>query len=67
MTAIYSVPLWLHGLWDEVRERRAAAASPAASGRWRWVAAEAVLCGALLAIILVFRSRTSLDFIYFQF
>ena len=26
-----------------------------------------ILCGLLFAAILVFRSRTSLDFIYFQF
>jgi alginate O-acetyltransferase complex protein AlgI len=31
------------------------------------VASQACLCGLLFAVILVFRSRTSLDFIYFQF
>jgi hypothetical protein len=31
------------------------------------VAIEAAVCGLLVAMILVFRSRTSLDFIYFQF
>jgi D-alanyl-lipoteichoic acid acyltransferase DltB (MBOAT superfamily) len=66
--ALYSLPLWIHAAWELRAERRAAmAAVPAAPASPRRMAFEAVACGVLFAIILVFRSRTSLDFIYFQF
>jgi hypothetical protein len=67
LTAAYSLPLWVHAAvtsWQRgSREERPP---------WSWrslpqVGWDALLCGGLLAILLVFRSRTSLDFIYFQF
>ncbi|MEO7192224.1 MAG: MBOAT family protein [Vicinamibacterales bacterium] len=64
--AAYSLPLWVHGAWEELRTAPARTVK-APPQRWGWVAAQAVLCGVLLATLLVFRSRTSLDFIYFQF
>ena len=58
----YSIPLWIQSLWVE-RHR-----GEDARGRgWGIAALRAVACGAAFAAILVLRSRTSLDFIYFQF
>ena len=68
MAFVYSLPLWLESLWAEgirpLLVRRGA--SPAFSGAGVF-AGRAVLVGLAFAIILVFRSRQSLDFIYFQF
>jgi len=65
----YSVPLWIQSLWVEVHRdasgvRRPAPILPAG---WPRVAVQGVGCGAAFAAILILRSRTSLDFIYFQF
>jgi len=58
----YSIPLWIQSVWVE-RHR-----GEDARGRgWGIAALRAVACGAAFAAILVLRSRTSLDFIYFQF
>jgi alginate O-acetyltransferase complex protein AlgI len=66
--ALYSLPLLIHAAWELTAREQAGAAVPAASlTSPRRMALEAVLCGVLFAMILVFRSRTSLDFIYFQF
>jgi alginate O-acetyltransferase complex protein AlgI len=74
LSFLYSLPLWLQGVWAErgwvdlvpslsVAPPQHASTRPAPS----LVAAQACLCGLLFALILVFVSRTSLDFIYFQF
>jgi hypothetical protein len=60
----YSLPLWLHDIWREWRPRRIAAGGWQRAGQIAW---ETVWCAALVSVMLVFRSRTSLDFIYFQF
>ena len=65
----YSVPLWIQSLWVEVHRdasgvRRPAPILPAG---WPRVAVQGIGCGAAFAAILILRSRTSLDFIYFQF
>ncbi len=59
---VYSIPLWVQSVWVEVmgRDER-----PAVS--WPRIAWQGAACGLAFAAILVFRSRTSLDFIYFQF
>ncbi|MEZ5317423.1 MAG: MBOAT family O-acyltransferase [Vicinamibacterales bacterium] len=68
LAAFYAVPLWLHALWDTVGHRVIDRAPwLAAPPRWAWVSIQAVTCGLLFAVLLVLRSRTSLDFIYFQF
>jgi alginate O-acetyltransferase complex protein AlgI len=66
---IYSIPLWAQSIWVEVhrgaageREHVAEAAS-----RWPRLLLQGAACGVAFAGILIFRSRTSLDFIYFQF
>jgi D-alanyl-lipoteichoic acid acyltransferase DltB (MBOAT superfamily) len=69
LALLYSVPLWIHSLWVET-----ASGDEAATDSDRAVLApmprlvlQGVACGLALAAILVLRSRTSLDFIYFQF
>jgi len=66
---VYSIPLWIQSLWVELR-RAPALESPPLSGDlapWPRMALQGFACGLALAAILVLRSRTSLDFIYFQF
>ena len=60
----YSIPLWAQSLWVEWHRDRPA---PLAEAGWAGAAARALACGVAFAAILVLRSRTSLDFIYFQF
>jgi alginate O-acetyltransferase complex protein AlgI len=67
--AIFTLPLAIDTAWAMWRERRAddsvgATDSVTSARAWLWRAA---LAGAGFALILVFRSRQSLDFIYFQF
>jgi D-alanyl-lipoteichoic acid acyltransferase DltB (MBOAT superfamily) len=61
LAALYSLPLWIHNLWAEWRADRPLERS------WPSVTFRAAGAGVALAIILVFRSRQSLDFIYFHF
>jgi D-alanyl-lipoteichoic acid acyltransferase DltB (MBOAT superfamily) len=67
----YSVPLWMQSVWAELSGRQAGddlhvdPRAPLPS--WPRLALQGVACGLALAAILVLRSRTSLDFIYFQF
>ena len=58
----YSVPLWIQSLWVEWHR-----GEPARPAGWGLAVIRALACGAAFAAILVLRSRTSLDFIYFQF
>jgi len=58
----YSIPLWIQSVWVELHR-----GEPARESGWGVAALRAVACGAAFAAILVLRSRTSLDFIYFQF
>ncbi len=65
----YSVPLWLQSLWVEITHG-SSDVEPSTSGAfasWPRLVFQGVACGLALAAILVLRSRTSLDFIYFQF
>jgi D-alanyl-lipoteichoic acid acyltransferase DltB (MBOAT superfamily) len=66
MSATYSVPIWIHGLWVELDGRQPeqpVERQPTVSR----LTLEAVTCAVLVATVAIFRSRTSLDFIYFQF
>ena len=58
----YSIPLWVQSLWIEAHRGEPARVPPSVALAFR-----AIACGAAFAAILVLRSRTSLDFIYFQF
>jgi len=68
VTAIYSVPLWLHSAYvawaPAVHERLTRWGN---AGVWAWSGAQALVTTAMGLVILLLRSRTSLDFIYFQF
>jgi len=66
---LYSVPLWIQSLWAETASANEAASDPerAALAPMPRLVLQGVACGLALAAILVLRSRTSLDFIYFQF
>jgi alginate O-acetyltransferase complex protein AlgI len=61
----YSIPLWAQSLWVELRRGQVMAADRTPD--WTMAALKALACGAAFTAILVLRSRTSLDFIYFQF
>ena len=69
VVAFYSIPLWIHDLWGEVKAADLSEAidRPEAIVRWPRVAAQAALCGGMVAAIVTLRSQTALDFIYFAF
>jgi D-alanyl-lipoteichoic acid acyltransferase DltB (MBOAT superfamily) len=69
LVALYSVPLWIYDIWAEMRapDLSAAIDRPEPDVRWPRVAAQAALCGVMVAAILTLRSQTALDFIYFAF
>jgi D-alanyl-lipoteichoic acid acyltransferase DltB (MBOAT superfamily) len=66
---VYSLPLWAQSLWVELRrvETSSEPASNEITVGWPRVILQGTACGLALAAILILRSRTSLDFIYFQF
>ena len=66
---MYSLPLWIYDLWAEFRapDLVKAIEVPEHSPAWGRVAAQAMLCGVMFAGILVLRSQSSLNFIYFAF
>jgi D-alanyl-lipoteichoic acid acyltransferase DltB (MBOAT superfamily) len=59
----YSIPLWAQSIWVELHRGRPASEDEG----WGRAALRALAYGAALAAILILRSKTSLDFIYFQF
>jgi hypothetical protein len=69
LALLYSVPLWVQDVWAEVHGPDLSAAIERAEAlvSWRRAAAQAALCGAMVAAIVVLRSQTALDFIYFAF
>jgi len=62
LTFLYSVPLWAQSIWVELTGRH-----DRLTIGWPRVVLQGAACGLAFAAILVLRSRTSLDFIYFQF
>ncbi len=70
VVTVYALPLLVQALWVEWRRARIDVfETPPRSrpARLGWLVCQGVLVGVLFAAILVFRSRASLDFIYFQF
>ncbi len=59
----YSIPLWAQSIWVELHRGQ----HPLKDEAWSGAFIRAIACGAALAAILILRSQTSLDFIYFQF
>jgi hypothetical protein len=67
LAAVYSIPVWVEGVWCVYVKPHVMIASPSVEiADWR-IAGQTVLAGLALAAILVLRSQQSLDFIYFQF
>ena len=66
---LYSIPLWVQSVWAELGGPDLVSAMIRDESRpdARKVAAQAVVAGVLFTAILVLRSTTSLDFIYFRF
>ena len=62
LTLAYSWPLWVNDLFLQLRSE-----TRQVQTGWVRVALQGTACGLAFAAILVLRSRTSLDFIYFQF
>ncbi len=69
LTGLYALPLLVQGIWSEwLRGPRLLDPPPARTPvRLAWLAGQGLLAGLLFVGILVFRSRASMDFIYFQF
>jgi D-alanyl-lipoteichoic acid acyltransferase DltB (MBOAT superfamily) len=69
LALVYSIPLWVQSVWVEAHRASAeqTQAADATLDPWPRLVLQGVACGLAFAAILVFRSRTSLDFIYFQF
>jgi alginate O-acetyltransferase complex protein AlgI len=65
LAGLYSIPLWIQSVWVEMARSPSETREPSSS--WARVALQGVACGLALVAILLLRSRTSLDFIYFQF
>ena len=59
----YSIPLWAQSIWAELHRGQPAVEEAG----WGRAVVLALAYGAAFAAILVLRSHTSLDFIYFQF
>lgn len=58
----YSMPLWVQSIWVELYR-----GEQQFDRGWTAATLRALACGTAFAAILVLRSKTSLDFIYFQF
>lgn len=68
LAGLYSLPLWIHSAlvaWQPSWRRRVERWGP--HGEWLHAASQAAVVAVMVMTILVLRSRTSLDFIYFQF
>ena len=61
LALMYSAPLWIHGI---AAEFGAPSDQPT---RWPRLVLQGAACGLAFGAILLIRSHTSLDFIYFQF
>ena len=68
LASLYAIPLVQHMAWDAWFLPRWESGREAMQPKsTRRLAFETLTAGALFALLLVFRSRTSMDFIYFQF
>jgi D-alanyl-lipoteichoic acid acyltransferase DltB (MBOAT superfamily) len=68
LALVYSLPLWIQGIWMEAgRDEQGRREEERPTATWPQIALQGAACGVALAAVLVFRSTTSLDFIYFQF
>ena len=67
-TFMYSAPLWINSIWEvHIAPRLSLRDAHGAVTSTPWIATQTVLAGVLFALLLVFHSQQSLDFIYFRF
>ena len=66
MTLVYSLPLWIDSVWAVYARPWWETRRPS-SFTGDGLIIRTALAGVAFALMLVFRSRQSLDFIYFQF
>lgn len=65
---LYSLPLWINSVWEvHISPRLRLHADTGAISSTAWLVSQTALAGLLFAILLVFHSQQSLDFIYFRF
>lgn len=69
LALLYSIPLWVQDLWAQLGgpDLSRAMDQPEMAVSWHRTAAQGALCGVMVAMIVVLRSQTALDFIYFAF
>ena len=69
LVSLYSLPLWIHDLWAEFKapDLIEEMDRPRSEVRWPRAMAQMALCGVMFAAILVLRSQSTLNFIYFAF
>jgi alginate O-acetyltransferase complex protein AlgI len=67
LALLYSLPLWIQSVWVELHRGAGLSSEPTSSWAWPALAIQGIACGLAFAAILVLRSRTTMDFIYFQF
>jgi alginate O-acetyltransferase complex protein AlgI len=69
LVLLYSLPVWIYDLWAEFKAPDLVEEmdQPRPVVRWDRAVAQAALCGVMFAAILVMRSQTALNFIYFAF
>ena len=67
LALLYSLPLWIQSVWVELHREAGSSTDVASSWAWPNLAIQGIACGLAFAAILVLRSRTTLDFIYFRF
>jgi len=69
LVLLYSLPLWIYDLWAEFNgpDLVEEIERPRLVVRWDRAIAQATLCGVMFAAILVMRSESALNFIYFAF
>jgi D-alanyl-lipoteichoic acid acyltransferase DltB (MBOAT superfamily) len=69
LVVLYSLPLWIYDLWAELKapDLVEEIEQSRLEVRWPRAAAQAALCGVLFAAMLVLRSQSALNFIYFAF
>jgi D-alanyl-lipoteichoic acid acyltransferase DltB (MBOAT superfamily) len=65
---IYSLPLWINSIWEvHIGPRLPLRDDTGAISSNTWLVSQVAIAGVLFALLLVFHSQQSLDFIYFRF
>lgn len=67
LTAIHSIPLWLHALWELKIRPMIASGTDEQEPNWTWTLVQSVIGLILFVGVLTLASDVGGDFIYFQF